>query len=35
MEIFIVYHKTFEDTNVFTLILEEAKKQIQIYRNGM
>jgi hypothetical protein len=28
MEIFIVYHSTFEDTNVFTLTLEEAKNQI-------
>jgi hypothetical protein len=28
MEIFIVYHNTFEDTNIFTLTLEEAKNQI-------
>lgn len=28
MEIFVVYHSTFEDTNVFTLTLEEAKNQI-------
>ena len=27
MEIFVVYHVSFEDTNVFTLTLEEAKNQ--------
>lgn len=28
MEIFVVYHKILEDSNVFTLTIEEAKKQI-------
>ena len=28
MEIYIVYHSSFEDTNVFTLTIEEAKNQI-------
>ena len=30
MEIFVVYHCSFEDVNVFTLSLEEAKNQIVI-----
>ena len=28
MEIFVVYHSHLEDSNVFSLTLEEAKKQI-------
>jgi len=27
MEIFVVYHVSFEDTNVFILTLEEAKNK--------